>query len=648
MPPGKQTNEAPFSIVKPSEVLYTFDGPRIFTFLNRDGATFLAYFCDDVPGIFRFIIVPITPQVVQQLKAGALALRDVLVQPLVWMADLDGSGNPALVWELPGKDLPGDVLPQVGITLLPDSISSPAAVPGGVPQPFDVHLGSLKEGMQVSLRWTGSVSGEILLWLDNFLVWGEPVVEQSRPAICDPPHLLAFLTRGWHQLFFEELYPTLARLNPPNHPGHLRQNVLNVWRSNSAMQEALQEEGRSFTSFLKTHLLARCSKPALFSLTTQNEEYCSPKDRRDDDDSILFLRQGAVMLAATPDHCFYLPLKNCKQILEGLGDAICDRLQSLPATSNPFGSLIQNWKKRHDSVSIFDNRDLASGLSPDRLNQVWPHIGSIANDLEMEEREESLRLAARMVGNLSNDAQLKNLLHQLHTVHRINRQKLSNLQEALRLTGLLGNVRDFQRLDFREHGRAVARWLRKAQNLTHDTQADPEAILGAWGVNCEILTSAIPFDAVAVWGKTLGPVVFLNSKGPRYKYPTGRRFTLAHEIGHLLMDMADYLPFGDVKIGNHEELYVFKGLEIRANAFAAELLIPEISANSWLVRYDEDNRDRKWKNKTNKVKYALKSIASHFNVSHELAAWKIKHTHFFTSAQGGFLEEHLKSIYDPF
>lgn len=651
-PPGRQTDNVPFSVIDPREILDAFDGPRIFTFFAQDNAMFLAYFCDDAFNLVRFIIVPITPQAVQQLKTGDLALRDALVQPQVWIADLDNSGTPVCVWELSGRDLSDDILPQAGLTLLPDSISSLEAVSGEVPQPFDVHLGSKQDGMQVSVRWTGKVSGSILLWLDNVLVWGNPVQDRSQPVNCDPPHLLAFLASGWHRMFCEELYPDLAQSKLPEHPGRLRYNVLNVLRNDPSIQKIHQEKCSGFILFLKTHLLTRCSMPAFFSLTPPMEEYCLPNGRQNDDDSILFLKQGKVMLAATPDRCFYLSIEKVRRILEELGDIICNRLEAYSSTSNPFNRLVKNWRQKNNTVTLLDKRVWASGLSVDRLNRVWPRTPVhpiAANDLKTKEHEESLSLAARMVGNLSNDQQLTNLLNQLTTVDRINRQNLSELQNALEQTGLLGNIRDIQKLDFLAQGQEIAQWLRKNQNLADNAPADPKAILDLLNVKCETLTSAIPFDAIAVWGKTLGPVVFLNDKGPRHTYPTGIRFTWAHELGHLLMDMLNYLPSGDVKVGNHhDEHYVFNGPERRANAFAAELLMPEKSVKSWLVQYDLACQETGWKDNSDEGKNVLKMITKHFMVSHELAAWKIKHTRFFTKNQENFLEEHLKSKHDPF
>lgn len=44
-----------------TEVLYTFDGPKTFTFHDRQGQMYLAHWCDEDREIMRFIVVPFTP-----------------------------------------------------------------------------------------------------------------------------------------------------------------------------------------------------------------------------------------------------------------------------------------------------------------------------------------------------------------------------------------------------------------------------------------------------------------------------------------------------------------------------------------------------------------------------------------------------------
>lgn len=69
-------------------------------------------------------------------------------------------------------------------------------------------------------------------------------------------------------------------------------------------------------------------------------------------------------------------------------------------------------------------------------------------------------------------------------------------------------------------------------------------------------------DAISRWIPSLPPMVFVNERSPKDRY----RFSLAHEIGHLLM---------------HE--YPSPEMEQQANEFAAEFLCPEHDIRADLV-----------------------------------------------------------------
>jgi Zn-dependent peptidase ImmA (M78 family) len=90
----------------------------------------------------------------------------------------------------------------------------------------------------------------------------------------------------------------------------------------------------------------------------------------------------------------------------------------------------------------------------------------------------------------------------------------------------------------------------------------------------EIELSDVDLRAVSVFGPTQRPHVFRNAKTRWGQSPAVNRFTLAHELCHLLLDR----EYGD-------ELAIATGpwaplaIEQRANAFAAAFLMP-----TWLLR----------------------------------------------------------------
>lgn len=75
--------------------------------------------------------------------------------------------------------------------------------------------------------------------------------------------------------------------------------------------------------------------------------------------------------------------------------------------------------------------------------------------------------------------------------------------------------------------------------------------------------------AVSIGGDTYRPTVVLNSRHRTNQYPSGRRFSIAHEVCHLLFDRGCVrevaLPSGP---------WAPRDIERRANAFAAMFLMP--------------------------------------------------------------------------
>ena len=85
----------------------------------------------------------------------------------------------------------------------------------------------------------------------------------------------------------------------------------------------------------------------------------------------------------------------------------------------------------------------------------------------------------------------------------------------------------------------------------------------------------------------------------------GARFTLAHELCHLLLDTKGSLPVAEVLGGS-----VPNAPEERANAFAAEFLLPESAAG---LAYTTSAN----------VQDALNSLTYKYGVTKTLAAWQI-------------------------
>lgn len=116
---GKKSDRSPFTSLDPVEVLYEFDGPRIFTVRDRDGLLNLAYWSDEDEKNTRYVVVPTSTRILDDLRQGTLSALDALNQPRCWVCDvaLDGGGTECSLVDF--QDIPMDALPVQGTMIWP-------------------------------------------------------------------------------------------------------------------------------------------------------------------------------------------------------------------------------------------------------------------------------------------------------------------------------------------------------------------------------------------------------------------------------------------------------------------------------------------------------------------------------------------------
>ena len=123
-----------------------------------------------------------------------------------------------------------------------------------------------------------------------------------------------------------------------------------------------------------------------------------------------------------------------------------------------------------------------------------------------------------------------------------------------------------------QEGYQLAQEWAKANHLDNPGQpVDVESHLAAFGVSVDDFTMEDEeIGGVAIARRERSPLILLNPHNQRNQFPSGRRFSLAHELCHLLYDR-----------GAGAELALISGpwapieLEKRAKAFAAMLLMPD-------------------------------------------------------------------------
>ena len=68
--PGKSVSPKRFEPFEPADVLYEFDGPRIFTLVDSEGELNLAYWSDEDDQVCLYIVVPTTCPGLKQVVAN--------------------------------------------------------------------------------------------------------------------------------------------------------------------------------------------------------------------------------------------------------------------------------------------------------------------------------------------------------------------------------------------------------------------------------------------------------------------------------------------------------------------------------------------------------------------------------------------------
>jgi len=116
---GKPMDSSRFPSFDPTEVLYEFDGPRIFTIEDADDELNLVYWSDEHDDICRYIVAPTTTTILSALRSGNLSMHDALNQARCWLCDTSPDGTIVKCLRVDFETIPNDCLPALGTMLLP-------------------------------------------------------------------------------------------------------------------------------------------------------------------------------------------------------------------------------------------------------------------------------------------------------------------------------------------------------------------------------------------------------------------------------------------------------------------------------------------------------------------------------------------------
>jgi Zn-dependent peptidase ImmA (M78 family)/transcriptional regulator with XRE-family HTH domain len=154
------------------------------------------------------------------------------------------------------------------------------------------------------------------------------------------------------------------------------------------------------------------------------------------------------------------------------------------------------------------------------------------------------------------------LLNKIYALIDIRTNEIARLLKSVE-TGTI-DILPINVNDYDGNAKEVARIVRASWNMPHGPIQNLTAIIehaGGIVVPFDFETSDI--DAISHWLPGLPPIFFVNKFCPADRL----RFTLAHELGHVIMHQKTPDPF----------------IEEQANEFAAEFLMPEKDIKPYLV-----------------------------------------------------------------
>jgi len=262
---------------------------------------------------------------------------------------------------------------------------------------------------------------------------------------------------------------------------------------------------------------------------------------------------------------------------------------------------VARWAKRRETP-LDKLAAVQLGITVSRFSDTWANEAPVI-DLPVRRdpfHESEIMAAARMVGDVEVD--VRNRV--FRAVQGVPVGDYSLLDAAS--FRAVEHVRHLQGAPH-EEGASAAQWLRDYRSIGADDPVDPEELLKSFGVHissADFHTGS--FDAIATWGPDHGPAVIVNESGQHSQGYRGRRTTIAHELAHLLLDRGSSLPVAEV-LGSAAP----SAVEKRANAFAAELLLPKQVAATRL-RDETDKRT------------TLEEMVEQFDVSTIVVGWQVK------------------------
>jgi hypothetical protein len=394
--------------------------------------------------------------------------------------------------------------------------------------------------------------------------------------------ILAFLAENWHSLLLGQSYPIYA----PSRPSRLRLMASAAWELDEGADA--ENEDLQIEAFEQTHNLASCFAGMM------------------DLPALWLMRDGNSMIVDNGRDIWKPYLNQATLALETLGDTIAHRLSS----ENKFASLLEAWNSRTDkdpltllSTAAGIPRHYAQDLVTSQILIEPRSFAEAAND------DDELRIAARVTGTLS----LEQVRAILSFAKRIPLGESASIRRVK--DGVSTDLAPSTHRRAHDVGASVAMSVRESLGLSSAQRIDLQKLLTNLCVSLEFVDSlADGFKGLAIWGTLHGPGIILATRGQGNPFTNAyQRVTIAHELGHLLMDGSHAIGAVDVLHGR-----VPLVMEQRAQSFAGEFLLPAKSAAAvWQQRNHPNDR--------NNLTDLIEALRKKYGVTRAVAAWKLEH-----------------------
>jgi len=448
-------------------------------------------------------------------------------------------------------------------------------------QPYGLHIQIDCARSSSGRSAEEATKGKLLLWIGEDLIWGKSLAFRTdEPIEWSWVELLEFLSNAWPYLEFEFGYP--FGLNPI-WPAWLRSEAEVRWQS--MPDELVREEEEELLAYEETHDLSRGVHGLLLP-------------------SVWIVREGDLMTIGSDRKTLRRPLIETLETLTQFGDFLASKLTALSDARSR--AAIRGWGGRRN-VELRRFTQISTRWADDDLKSLVGDQG-IEETFELSERHLRMTEPLEIVGLARGHLGIDELRILITLVKSSERRETSQIDTLSSLAAEL--LEKTQKERPYSQGYALAHWTRQQRGFVDDRgRVEMEEIFNLCGIGVEeISLESELVDAVACWGPKHGPVVWLNTSSKRTTATGGRRATLAHEFCHLLADRTGALPLADVVNGN-----VAKWVEQRAEAFAAELLLPrQIARQASESIEDTDN--------------LIDHLTRRYGVSQELAAWQIRNS----------------------